>query len=418
MIDALHLHTNNTIPIDELMASAVGEYTKERPFPADRFKTVPLWKKLWNERRLKKLINKLLDDIEPYLPEIKEHRDAPSELSASTLNALKVLVTGTMHAIDAEYLLFERPFLTHFIDQGYLDVAEAFIFKASKEDGQLSHEEVFQALRNVWIMNSLQLCWNLPLELTPPIYAYSMLYPYTDNLLDNPMISPETKDDFNQRLGKALAGERLSSNDKAEQRIFTLVEHISTHFPPTRFPLVTESIQLIHEGQVKSLLQSNGMSLDQEEIRTISFFKGGTSVLADAYLVKGTLTSDEMAFAFHYGAFLQLLDDLQDKETDEEVGSQTLFSSKKDKAAVDQEIRRLITYIFTVNKREPEESVPFSRMKDVISQCTLLMVMEAVGKSPGSVTQSLYKELETFSHVRLTFYKELENRLSEIFKNE
>jgi hypothetical protein len=47
-----------------------------------------------------------------------------------------------------------------------------------------------------------------------------------------------------------------------------------------------------------------------DKILPISFFKGGTSVLADAFLVKGNLNIKEMHFAFAYGSFLQLLDDL------------------------------------------------------------------------------------------------------------
>ncbi|SFC45769.1 hypothetical protein SAMN04488102_10756 [Alkalibacterium subtropicum] len=416
MIESPTLHTSHTIPIDELMALSVEEYNKERPFPADRMKKIPLWKKLWNERRLKKLINKLLDDIGPYVPEIREHMDEPGEIPASVMDEVKALLIDAMKTIDEKKLLFERPFLAHFIEQGYLDVAETFIFRTRNEDSRLDNAEVFQALRNVWIMNSLQLCWEIPLALTPPMYAYSLLYPYTDNMLDDPNISPEAKQTFNRRLGKVLAGEHLSSNEPVEQRIFALVEMIKDDFPQAHFPPVTESIQLIHEGQVKSLLQSSGPPLSQEEIRTISFFKGGTSVLADAYLIKGTLTREESTFAFHYGAFLQLLDDLQDKDTDETERNQTLFSRKQDKAAVDQEIRRLITYIFTVNTVDTEDSSAAALMKDVISQCTLLMVMEAVGKNPETVTRSLYKELESFSNVRLTFYKELENKASDILK--
>jgi hypothetical protein len=42
-------------------------------------------------------------------------------------------------------------------------------------------------------MNSLQIFWGLPLEMTPSVYAYSMLYPYTDNFLDNPEVNSEEK---------------------------------------------------------------------------------------------------------------------------------------------------------------------------------------------------------------------------------
>ena len=49
-----------------------------------------------------------------------------------------------------------------------------------------------------------------------------------------------------------------------------------------------------------------------EEIIKISFKKGGLSVLTDAYLIKGTLSLDEIIGAFGLGIALQLIDDLQD----------------------------------------------------------------------------------------------------------
>ncbi|MER2064666.1 MAG: hypothetical protein ABS873_08435, partial [Alkalibacterium sp.] len=201
-----------------------------------------------------------------------------------------------METVDTKKLLFEQPFLTHFVDRGFMDVAERFIFNARKEDAVLTNNEVFQALRNVFIMNSLQLCWNRPLELTKPMYAYSLLYPYTDNMLDDPSISNDTKKIFNERLAKVIAGETLTSTDPKEQRMFDLVKEIKACYPADHFPEVTESVQLIHQAQIMSLDQNYKKALDRDIITTITFFKGGTSVLADAYLIKGTLTQDDMLF--------------------------------------------------------------------------------------------------------------------------
>ncbi|MDZ7835550.1 MAG: hypothetical protein U5K84_09845 [Alkalibacterium sp.] len=56
------------------------------------------------------------------------------------------------------------------------------------------------------------------------------------------------------------------------------------------------------------------------------------------------------------------------------------------------------------------------RMKKVISQCTLIMIMEAVGKNPELISQSLYKELETYSKVRLRFYQDLQQRMKNLLE--
>ena len=64
MTASLRLH-RETIPVDELMAEAIDAYKEPGPFPTHRLERIPFWKKLWNERRLKKLIDQLLTDIEP-----------------------------------------------------------------------------------------------------------------------------------------------------------------------------------------------------------------------------------------------------------------------------------------------------------------------------------------------------------------
>ncbi|MCC5895537.1 MAG: class 1 isoprenoid biosynthesis enzyme [Alkalibacterium sp.] len=404
-----------TIPVDTLLSLSIDGFNETVTFPSDKLKSVSLWRKVLNERQLKKMINQLFEDLEPYLPELKAMADDLTDPSSPTLLEVKEIVLECMRTIDEQRLIFDQPFLSFFIDQGYMDVAEAFLLKAKKEDDQLTDPEIFQAMRNIWIMNSLQLYWGIPLTLTAPMYAYSMLYPYTDNLLDDPDIKSEIKADFNSRLSKSLTGETIDSLFPAETRVFELVEMILNEFPLSTHPGVTESIQLIHKAQIESMRQTDDTRLTEEELLKISLFKGGTSVLADAFLIKGHLNMEEMVFSFHYGAFLQLLDDLQDRESDKADHNQTLFSVKTSQETIDQAIRQLISYIFKVNAVQESDDQTKRRMKDIISGCTLLMIMESVGKNKELVTPSLYKELETYSKVRLTLFKKLETKVHQFW---
>lgn len=120
-----------------------------------------------------------------------------------------------------------------------------------------------------------------------------------------------------------------------------------------------------------------------------------------------------MFFSFQYGAFLQLLDDLQDKDEDEFESSQTLFTNLKAGEKADSEIRHLIAYIYSVNTPSASDSSNTTLLKEVISQCTLLMIMEAVGKQPSIISDTFYKEIESYSKVRLSFYKKLNKRIKE-----
>jgi hypothetical protein len=410
-------HTElHSLEADRLLRDSLEGFTEASLFPADQLTKIPLWKKIWNEKRLEKLLTDLMDDLDPYMSELANYAEEMDDKHSNSISRVKQLVTETLEEIDEKRLLFDRPFLTYFMSHGYMDVAEHFIERAKKEDPNLKNEEIFQALRNVWIMNSLQLLWDQPLTLTSPMYAYSMLYPYTDNLLDDPEVSGEIKKAFNDRLKLVLSGESIEGTSIVEARIFDLVRDIHSTFQPERYPEVCESIMLIQSAQIKSMKQCDKEKLTKENLLEISFYKGGTSVLADAFLVKASLSYEEMLFSYQYGAFLQLLDDLQDKDEDAEQGNQTLFSRLESHEKADGEIRQLIAYIYSVNSKSALDSRHASLLKDVISQCTLLMIMEAVGRHPGIISTAFYKELEACSKVRLSFYKKLNDKISTFIK--
>ncbi len=404
-----------TIPIKVLLNHAINEYLDSDTFQ-HKIKKVSLIKKIWNEREINKLFEKLINDLEPYRTKIQEGLNNTADLSSSEIEEVKFIVTEFLIKADKRKLLFDKPFIKFFIEQGYLDAAEKFITTARKEAPQLKDEEIFQALRNVWIMNSLQIYWGLPVEMTPSVYAYSMLYPYTDNFLDNPEYSREEKIKFNKRLYGVLNGEKLTPESFIEEKIFSLVNQIESQYCRDTYPEVYESLRLIQEAQTESMRQDGDKVLTYDSILPISFFKGGTSVLADAFLVKGKLTINEMHFAFTYGTFLQLLDDLQDAIVDKKDNHQTLFSTKRNNELIDNEVTRLILYIFKVNVANESDTKFMTLMKGVISSCTLIMIMDAAGRNPEIVSSELYKELESYSKVRLMYYKKFEDKIRDSIK--
>lgn len=366
-------------------------------------------RKIINEKEIQKLLDSLISKIKSY-KNINSH-----ELSIKDSEEIKKIIIPHLLEFDRGKYFFDKPFLKFFLDKGYLDVAEEFINRAKKEDSNLTGEEIFQAMRNVWIMNSLQIIWGMTLELTPSIYAYSMLYPYTDNHLDSPDIDLKEKSKFNNKLTKTLKGEKQIPSNAHENRVFTLIQDIESQYNREDFSQVYESILLIQEAQIESLKQDQNPTMTDDDILPISFFKGGSSVLADAFLVKGNLSKEEMEFSFEYGAFLQLLDDLQDTIEDKTEGHQTIFSIN-DKINLDKNIYKLISYIFKVNTPNSGDSQAMVFMKEVISSCTLIMVMDAVGRNHSLVSKKLYKKLESYSKVRLSFYKKMESQLNELNK--
>ena len=197
----------------------------------------------------------------------------------------------------------------------FYESSVAFVRQARAFDSSSTLDDLWQAMRNVWIGNNLQMLLGVPVCLTQGLFAYSMLYPVTDNVLDALDRSSDDKRAFNDRFGQRLCGHHVLARDRSEASACALVSQIEEEFPRDRYADVWDSILAIHRGQVDSLRQQE-RRLAESVLCEISFAKGGASVLADLYLVAGNATIDQERFAFGYGVFLQLLDDLQDVTAD------------------------------------------------------------------------------------------------------
>ena len=382
----------------EQFRAAVSENQPERP-------EIPNSLKLSNEDRIRQTLTELESALAPW------RGRAPEDLSSRELDELEAAISGHLLALDESRCLFDEPFLAFFIDQGYLQAARAFFLQVRREDPNLSNPEIFQALRNVWIMNSLQLYFHLPLAVSPAVYGYSLLYPYTDNFLDDPAVSAGDKALFNDLISRALDGQVTETSHADARRAQELITGIHGQFDPAEQPQVLDSIRLIQAAQIRSLAQDGSDALSREALLELSFAKGGASVLADAFLVRETLDASEQAFAFFYGSFLQLVDDLQDAREDRSSGHQTLFSTVPDQGPLDAPIRQLMAFIAAVNQPQAIDSDRQRWLKRVIAACSHLMILDVLGRDPELVSPEFYGILESTAKVRLSFFRELAERL-------
>lgn len=272
-------------------------------------------------------------------------------------------------------LIFKEPISNNY-PFDFLSCAYNFIDKAKKFDSSVTAADIFQALRNVWTMNLLQSIVGLDVELTYPIFSYSLLYPYTDNLMDNRETSSLEKKERSNRLMDRLKGHKLIPHNFYEDKIFRLVELIEESYPRRYFYCLYQSLQAINSSQIDSLKQyENTDNIDLEDIIRLSFIKGGLSVLTDAYLIKGTLTLEEIIGSFGLGILLQLIDDLQDVKQDKKLGSTTLFTYSLKHQSLTKATVKLLNFIKLVIELLPiEKSQYISNIEKVLSvNCYLLM---------------------------------------------
>jgi hypothetical protein len=288
-----------------------------------------------------------------------------------------------------------------------VEVTRRFVRQARGFDQDLSFHDIFQACRNVWIMNGLQLIMGIPMQITPSIFAYSLLYPYTDNLIDDPQISDFEKMIFSDRFRNRLSGLIIEPSTKTESAIFRLVEMIEDQYSRMDFPEVFESLLCIHEAQTNSLkLIHSKNSISEMEILSICLAKGGASVLADGFLVAGKLTPEQQYFLVGYGGYLQLLDDIQDLEEDRMAGLMTVFTYAASRSFLDEKLNK--TYWFgeqVMKSLDFFDGRHIELFKSLMRRSMDLFIAEAIAQNSEAYSPEFVSDFESgspfhFSYIR------------------
>jgi len=300
---------------------------------------------------------------------------------------------------------FEKEQLDVILSDEFKNVSKDFFNQARAFGPELKPENIYQGLRNVWIMNGIQLMMEVPVKITPSVFAYSMIYPYSDNLLDDPTITNEEKQQFSERFNLRLHGGIVPAQSFTEEQLFKLVALFEDEFPRNKFTKVYESLYAIQQGQTNSLelIKQNGISA--AEIKNICFEKGGASVLADGYLVAGKMTKEQEQALFGYGVYLQLLDDIQDVKEDISAHTKTIFSCVET-----QNLGDFVNKTIHFGRVALEEMKCFpgaanGNFLDLMNHSIETMIIESVGLNNTWYTEAYLAELEKYSPLHFEFVR-------------
>ena len=289
-----------------------------------------------------------------------------------------------------------------------------FVDKAKMFDPTLQIEDVYQALRNAWIMNSLQMYMHLEVKYHDSLFAYSMIYPYMDNYLDDVTLPLEEKLVLIGKLRDGLEGRGYTPGNRVEEKILRLIKMIESEYDRERFPGVYQSLLAIFNAQLRSLTQQKGHTLPFErDILDLSFEKGGTSVLADGYLVTGALEEEQANFCFGFGAFLQLADDIQDLILDQKNDHATIFSLPAGKYSLDILANKLLNFIAETVEAKLDEADPGAKsLKELIRRNCSLLILEAIGKNRACYSRKYWQNIERHFPIRFSRLKKLRKKLT------
>lgn len=363
-------------------------------------------KKKNTEKRFDQLIDEIINIINKF-PEEKAQQELWKKEGQERLEKHIEGIEG-----------FELGIIDGKMKKQFMDTTKEFICQCRKFDKDISYGDIGQAMRNVWIISILQKAFGRDISFNMASFGYSMLYPYSDNFLDNPGVTREDKINFNKRFYRRLLGEQLRPENEHENKIFQLVEKIEITYDRNLFNKVYESLLIIFEGQRKSLIQQEGISNPYErDMLDISIEKGGASVIADGYLIEGELTEQEESFAFGYGFLLQLCDDLQDVKEDKENNHMTVMSQLAGKYELDSIVTKVINLTACIVKEakcfkcENEKE-----LKKLIEDNCVLMILFAVVLAKEFFSRGYVKDIEKYLPFTIVYIEKLKGRMQKKFK--
>lgn len=370
-------------------------------------KETSYWYKRDKEKQTDKFIEQFVNQIKGFPEQAEERRKWKKNIQNLMDEFIKD--SDLMSCEDKEILLKNE----------LIQVTEDFITEVKKFNPNINAEDIGQAMRNIWIMNLIQMLLGKKAELTPSIFGYSMLYPYTDNYLDDPKISREEKLRISEVFAKRLAGEEVTAENKYEESLFKLVERIEGQYNREAYPEVFESLLGIHNAQTKSLQQQGKLSGPYEaDILGISIEKGGISVLADAYLVNGQLTEKQAEFFFGYGVLLQICDDLQDCKQDFKDQHMTIISQLNSKWDLDSITNKLINFTYhLIDQMDIFDCENINSLKTLICKNCINLILFAAAKNKKMYSRKYFKEIGKYFPYRTNYMTNIYIKLQKKYSN-
>jgi hypothetical protein len=178
------------------------------------------------------------------------------------------------------------------------------------------------------------------------------------------------------------------------------------------FPSVYQSLLLIFNAQMKSLFQQGIQKLPYEvDILGHSIEKGGTSVLADGFLVNGNLSDKEADFCFGFGSLLQFADDIQDIKIDLKNHHRTIFSQAAEEF-LDKLANKLLNYIARVVSLKLDSEIPREKeLEELIINNCFFLIMEALEKNSCFYSKKYLERIQHHFPVRFSSLSKIRKKV-------
>ena len=401
-----HAHPQPPAPVSEIVAGFVDHfknhwYACPSSLP-DLGRAYTIRQQLDKEKEMNGYLDALFIEMRKSPPPPDEVEAVQNRLIALFTNIAKVSLGLEDHHF--EYLLA----------QGFREVTAEFTRMARRFDPLIDDQDIYQAYRNSSSMHLMQLLLGLPIEVTPSVFGFSMLYPYTDNYLDNPTIPADQKEGFNTRFRQRISGESPSPANRQEEIVWELIGKIEEQYERHENPHIFESLLAIQDAQIKSVeLLRRQVSPYEVDVMGTCFEKGGAAALTDGYLVAGQLTREQQEFVFFYGIYTQLVDDLEDLFDDRRRGITTIFSQTASRWPLDGITNRMFHFgQQALDALDSFKGDSVDPIKEMMGICFTPMLIDSASTASKFYTHPYLRKLQAHFPFRFGFLKKQRKRFS------
>lgn len=286
-----------------------------------------------------------------------------------------------------------------------------FLSKAREFAKELTFSDIGQAARNYMVYMMFKEMNHINTGFSEACFGYSMLYPFTDNYIDNTNLSSAEKVTYNNIIREKIKGEPVNTESSHERKTCKLLDFIDANYNRITDNSIHTLLLMMLEAQEISMTQQKKNNLSEADRLHISIYKGGISVLIDRYLINMALTEEDIIFYLSFGFFLQLADDLLDISEDIKSGSQTIFTLDTSREHLENLINKLFNYVHCLFNNYKSRNEKFKNF--ILSNCYLL-ILYGVSENRDSLSPTYLKVLEHYFPVRFMFLENIKNSLKQL----
>ena len=128
--------------------------------------------KIKNEKKVEAFRKELFAALE----QIPDGKDIQPGWREKLIDQVKTMESSLSH--------YNTSLIDFFIDSGYGEVTNDFVNAVKDFDPKMSILDTFQAIRNVWIMNSIQILYGMEGQLTPTCRSRGLEKKFFEALVD------------------------------------------------------------------------------------------------------------------------------------------------------------------------------------------------------------------------------------------